>query len=258
MLKRIRLPEPHTPPWGWRLGAGLIGVYLAATFASLLMVTALRDDDLADPRASTLMLAGAIGGVLSLTLVYQYTSGAVLKKQESSKGYHQTTAQALGLVASRSNPLWLLSLVALAVAVAADTLALLLGKPDASLPLGLDRIEGADTMTWVVATLVYVALRPAVEGLIFQGALYPALAKRLKDNLAAAYLTTLSFAAFYFAQNPALALSWEITYWSLLYPLGVGLTTTLARAHGKSTLAAISAHAMFGLFLMLKALLTFG
>jgi hypothetical protein len=38
----------------------------------------------------------------------------------------------------------------------------------------------------------------------------------------------------------------------------VGLTAAAIRAHTKSTFAAVGANGMFGLFLMLKAMLAFG
>ncbi|MBI5929198.1 MAG: CPBP family intramembrane metalloprotease [Chloroflexi bacterium] len=257
ILKRVRLPEPNLPPWGLRLVFGTIVMFVVASFLGLLITTTIREDSLTDAEAPSIIMGGAIGCVMALTLAYQYSSGVVLKKQESSKNYKQTVAQSLGLIPSQSRPLWITSLAALAVAIALDTVSLILGKSDTSLPLGLDRIDGANTLTWVVAALLFIVLRPAAEELIFRGILYPVLVKRTKDNLQAVGLAAVIFALFYFIQAFTWNISWQVTYWSLLYPLILGLTAGIIRAHTKSTTAAILASAMFGLFLMMKTLLIF-
>ncbi|MBZ0320854.1 MAG: CPBP family intramembrane metalloprotease [Anaerolineae bacterium] len=256
ILKKIRLPEPYLPPWGMRLAFGTVVMFAVALFLGLLITTTIREDNPSDAQAPSIIMGAAIGSVMALTLAYQYSSGIVLKKQESSKHYKQTVAQSLGLIPSRSRPLWITSLAAWAVAIALDTVTLILGKSDTSLPLGLDRMDGADTLTWIMAAVVFIVLRPAAEEVIFRGILYPIMVKRTQDNVQAVGWSAVLFALFYFIQAFTWDVSWEVTYWSLAYPLIIGLTAGLIRAHTKSTTAAIFANSMFGAFLIMKALLT--
>ncbi len=257
ILKKVRLPEPYLPPWGMRLAFGTVVMFVVALFLGLLITTTIREDDPSDAQAPSIIMGAAIGSVMALTLAYQYSSGVVLKKQESSKNYKQTVVQSLGLIPSRSRPLWIASLAALAVAIALDTLTLILGKSDTSLPLGLDRMDDANTLTWIMAAVLFGGLRPIAEEVIFRGTLYPVMVKRFQDNVQAVVGSAVVFALFYFVQAFNWDISWEVSYWSLTYPLILGLTAGIIRAHTKSTTAAIFANAMFGLFLMMKAILTF-
>jgi membrane protease YdiL (CAAX protease family) len=256
ILKRVRLPEPNLPPWGLRLPIGNIVMFLVALFLGLLITTTIQDDDIGNPQAPALIMGGAIGSVMALTLAYQYASGAVLKKQEASKSYKQTVAEALGLIPSQSRPLVITALAVAGIAIAVDTIALLFGKPDTSLPIGLDRIDGANTLTWIVAAILFIVIRPAAEEIVFRGMLYPVLTQRFSDNLMAVGVSAVIFALFYFIQAVELDFNWQVTYWSLIYPLILGFTAGIVRAHTKSTLSAISANAMFGVFLIFKTILT--
>ncbi len=257
ILTKVRLPEPYLPPWGMRLAFGTVIMFVVALFLGLLITTTIREDDPTDAQALSIIMGAAIGSVMALTLAYQYSSGVILKKQESSKRYQQTVAQSLGLIPSRSRPFWIASLSALAVAIVLDTVTLILGKSDTSLPLGLDRMDDADALTWIMALVVFIVLRPVAEEVIFRGILYPVMVKRTQDNLQAVVWSAVIFALFYFVQAFNWEISWEVSYWSLAYPLMLGLTAGIVRAHTKSTTAAILANAMFGLFLIMKALLTF-
>ncbi|KAB2862154.1 MAG: hypothetical protein F9K46_07435, partial [Anaerolineae bacterium] len=156
ILKKVRLPEPYLPPWGMRLAFGTVIMFVVALFLGLLITTTIREDDPTDAQAPSIIMGAAIGSVMALTLAYQYSSGVILKKQESSKRYQQTVAQSLGFIASQSRPFWIASLSALAVAIVLDTVTLILGKSDNSLPLGLDRMDGVDTLTWIMAVVVFI------------------------------------------------------------------------------------------------------
>lgn len=259
ILWRVRQPESQAVLWGFPLPVWLTVTYVITTLVGLLMVTTWREDSLSDPDAASLILAGIIGGALTVWAVFQNVRQAIIEAKETSKKKAETpnVQDLLSLKESQSRPLWIVWLIAFAVAVTLDTVAVLLGKPQNSFMPGLDRISGASWATWVLAALLYVIVRPAAEELIFRGILYPVLARRLSDNVQAVAASAGLFTLLHLGQVFNENLGWQVTYWGLVYPLVLGWVAGIARAHTKSTPAAIGTHAMFGLFMVLNALVTF-
>lgn len=260
LFSRVRRPEPHEPLWNWPLPFWLAVSYLIATLTGLLMITTWREDDLSDPDAPSLILASIIGGVVTLWVIRQNIVAAIIEAREQSGKEVEslTIAKPLNLNESYSRPLWLVWLIALSVVVAMDAVALILGKPSTSLPVGLDRIEDVGWTTWMLAALLFVLVRPLVEELIFRGILYPVAARALNDNWLGVAVTAAFFMLFYLVQVFNTDLGWGVAYWGLIYPFVLGMTAGLARAHTKSTWGAVGTHAMFGLFVILSALVTVG
>ncbi len=257
-LHYVRQPETQPILWRWPLPFWLTVSYIVATLTSLLMVTTWREDSLDNPEAISLIVAGIIGGLFTIWAIIQNMRSAIIDEREKSSKRAATLsiARLLNLNESRSRPLWIGWLVALAIVIILDALALILGRPETSYPVGLDRIQGATWTTWLLAATLFIVVRPLAEELIFRGILYPVLARSLGDNLRAAMGAAALFTILYLVQVFNTDLGWDVTYWGLIYPFVLGTTAGLLRAHTKSTWSAVGAHAMFGLFLILSALVT--
>ncbi|NDJ86096.1 MAG: CPBP family intramembrane metalloprotease [Chloroflexi bacterium] len=258
-ILRIRQGEARPVLWRWPLPFWITVSYLVAMLTALLMVTTWREDDLMNPDATSILLAGIIGGLLALWLAIRNIQAALIDAETTSKQRQDdlTVSRLLALEESRTRPLWIVWLMALATIILIDALALVAGKPASNLPIGLDRIDSAAWETWFLALILFAGVRPITEELIFRGILYPALARWLDNNLLAALATAALFTIFYLLQVLNADLGWTTIYWGFIYPLTLGLTASLARAHTKSTWAAVGSHVMFGLFLVLSAMVTF-
>lgn len=247
IIQRIRQPETFAQLWGLPLPFWLLVSYVVANLVGLLMVTTWREVELTDPDAASLMLAGILGCVMLGWGVLQNVRLALIEYNEQHKKHPLTFQSVLALNPSRSRPFWLIALWAFGAAVTLDAVAVVLGRSITDYPLGFDRIGGADWLTWGLAALWVIGLRPLGEELLFRGILYPVLARRLGDQWVAVLATTGLFVVFYLAQA-------FDAYWGLAYPLVLGLMAGIARAHTQSTWGAIVTHAMFGAFLLLSAL----
>lgn len=259
LIQRIQLPESQQPLWRWPLPFWVLVSYIIATLVGVLMVTTWREDDISNPDAISLLAAGIIGSLLTIWAIVQNIRAAIIDVEQSTKQQNKplTLSGLLALRESRSRPLWVIWLTALIMVIAIESLALVIGRPTTSFPLGLDRIDGAGFSAWVLAGALLIIIRPIAEGLIFCGLLYPVLAKLLSDNLKAAFVTAGCMTLFYAVQVFNTDLGWNVLYWGIVFPFVLGLTITLVRAHTKSTIAAIGSHAMFGLFIFISALVIF-
>lgn len=255
----VRRPEKQQILWGFPLPFWLTFGYLVATWTALLMVTTWRDDSLQNPDALSFILAGILGGVVMVWVIRQNMYNAIYEAQGKLKKADPdlTMQRVLSLKESESRPLWIVWLMALCVVITMDTVAVLLGKPTTSFITGLDRMGDASWASWLLAGILFVLVRPIIEEVIFRGILYPVLAQRLGDNLKAVWVSAALFTGLYLIQVFKTDVDWHMLYWGLIYPLVLGVTAGISRAHTKSTTAAIGTHAMFGLFMVLNALVTF-
>lgn len=247
IIWHIRQPETFPQLWGFPLPFWLLMSYVVATLVGLLMVTTWREDELANPDATSLIIASLLGCLLLIWSIVQNVRLAIHEHNAQHKNDSLTLQTALALTPSRSRPLWLVALWAFAAAVTLDASAVILGRSITDYPLGFDRISGAGWLTWLLAAIWAIGLRPLGEEWLFRGILYPVLARRLHDQWYAVLAATGLFVAFYLAQVVDV-------YWGLIYPLILGLVAGMARAHTQSTWGAVVAHLMFGVFLLLSAL----
>lgn len=254
ILKKIDLPEPLPTVWRWQLAVRLVVVYIVAQFMALLLVTTQLDEDLGDPSAGALALSGLISTLIMVWLIYQYAANIAAEATPAGKKSRYRLPAVLAFGESHTVPAWIVWFWALAMAILLDAVALIAGKPANSLPLGLDRIEDANILIWVTVTFLVIVLRPVAEALLFQGILYPSLAAAYEDNRQGLFVTAAVFTGVYFIQSAGSEFGWGVWYWGLVYPLVLGMTLTVIRAHTKSTLTAAGASGMFGIFLMLKTL----
>lgn len=239
VLARVRQLEKLLPSWNWPLGVGLAVAYIIVLFAALLFTTSASDTPLDNsPEPGILAWSHLIGCALTGVLVYQYVSTA----------QNTRLADVLRLTPSQNTPLAFVALAAFTVVILVDVVSFIVGVPFESLPRPLSGLSiEQDLGQFVIGILVVVVARPIIEEIIFRGILYPALVKRF-DAVQAVGLAAVAFALVHFVLDNDL-------WWGLVYPLMLGITAGLARGATKSTYAAILTHAMFGIFIMLRAVI---
>lgn len=244
LLMRVRQPETIQPPWNWPFGVGMALMYLVVLLAALLLTTSLFDES---PEPDIFARANLIGCVLAGILIYQYVTMALYKAKEA-KAIHREWGlmEILHLNPSQNTPQTFVALTAFTVVILTDVIGFITGVPSDSLPrplLGLEENSG----DFLIGVLVMIAARPVVEETIFRGILYPALRKQMQPFLAI-LVSALVFAGLHVLLD-------SDVWWGGVYPLVLGLTAGMARAATQSTRSAIMTHVMFGVFMMLRAII---
>ncbi|MBZ0308301.1 MAG: CPBP family intramembrane metalloprotease [Anaerolineae bacterium] len=248
LLMRVRQPETIPPPWNWPFGAGMAVMYLVVLLAALLFTTSLSDSPIDEfPEPDIFARANLIGCILAGILIYQYVTMALYRAKETKSTHREwSLIEILHLNPSINTPQTFVALTAFTVVIVMDVLGFIAGVPSDSLPrplLGLEETSG----DFLIGVLAMIVTRPIVEEIIFQGILYPSLRKQMPPFLSI-LITTLVFAGLH------LLLDSDI-WWGGVYPLVLGLTAGLARAATQSTRSAIMTHVMFGVFMMLRAVI---
>ncbi len=235
-MARLRAEEP-APPWSLTAAWGLVGVDIVARIfiAPLLVMAVLAPDPAAVGISPAVRNTWSIvAGVLTLLI-------AVLTLRRAAP---ESLARALKLEGARDS-LWLIALFSLGAAIAVDLIPLLFQAR--FLPPHLQALENASIPAWVAVALYALVVGPLVAGVVMTGALYPAAAARW-GNGRAILATALALAVVQVLDDPANLLLWLESALAGLYLGGV-------RAHQGSTLAAVVAGIMFGVFAVFKALL---
>jgi len=248
LLERINIPETYIVPWGLGLGGGLVALYLLSFFLAQLMIAALSQDEFnpSDISPPTAAYGAFLGTLLAGILLVQYLGQAAARAQEGQKNAPSLNAW-LAFVPSQNTPLYGAMMLGFGVAVLTDALGLFTGLAQDSFPLPLEGLRPSEGLAFIIAALVLILARHVLEETIFRGALYPALLKRMKP-VSALFFTSLLFTGLHFLLNPH-------PWWGLMFPFSLALTTGVARAATKSTLVAMGVHAMFGAFIVLRAVL---
>jgi len=243
LLKRIRVPEATTPPWGLPLGFGLVIMYFVVFFVSFFFIASNLDFALDTFAPEPLAFASLLATFLMGILLWQYGNTALSDSKLSLQ-------QALGLQPSINTPFYGVVLIAFVVVIIVDIIGLILGVAEDSLPIPLRGVNiNDDPVLFGAAVIAIIVTRPIIEELLFRGVLYSALAKQLNNNQQAVIVSALAFGVFHFAIDTQL-------WWGAFYSFALGLTAGAARAATKSTYSAIGVHAMFGIFIVLRAILT--
>lgn len=248
LLKRIQTPERNLPPWDSWFAALLIGFYIVAIFLATLIVSTLMEIPLDSGDPELRVWVNLLAGLLTGALLVNYTTSSLTRAQAERRTTILTVREALRLTPTRNTPLWGTMMLAFGLAVALDTIGFLFGVPDRSLPAPIAGISRDDTLPFLGAMLVIVVIRPFVEEILFRGLLYTTLLKSFAQ-LQALVLSAISFALLHYAFDPT------YLWWGLIQPLVLGLVAGAARASTQSTQSAIGVHLMFGLFVILRALL---
>lgn len=234
-MTRLRMEEP-APPWSLTAAWGLVGVYVVARiFIAPLLVTALVPQD-----STAVGISPAVRNAWYIVAGLAALLAAVLVVRRTAP---ESPVRALRLAESRDS-LWLVALFSLGAAIVVDLLPLLF-QARFLLPhlLGLN---SATALTWIAVGLFTLVVGPLAAGVVMTGVLYPAAAVRW-GGLRAILMTALAFALVQVLDDPANLLLWLESGLTGLYLGGV-------RAHQGSTLAAVIAGVMFGVFAIFKVL----
>ncbi|MFP4321809.1 MAG: CPBP family intramembrane glutamic endopeptidase [Anaerolineales bacterium] len=242
LQSRVHSPENATVPWGQILPGGLVLMYILVFFLSIVFTSTAADAPLDERQPEVLVAATLMHALIMLLLTVQYIQRALDGDTTS-----QSIWQALRLTPTQNTPIWIAMLYAFLIAILLDVVGLVLGTGE-TLPLPLDGLGTDDVFVFAMAALVVVILRPIVLEIIFRGVLYPALLKQMSAP-PAILLSSVVYAVLSFALDPG------YIWWGVVYPLVVSLVAGVARAATKSTQVAIGMHMMFGLFIVLRALL---
>lgn len=251
LLARVRIPEPVRVPWGWLLGVGLGAVYLILFFMALLFSATAADMPLTENDPTVLTWASFLSAWLLLVVIWQNVNLTLSRAKEAAKKSPPTFKQVLALVPSTTTPFWVVILMVFGLAVIVDTVGLVLNVPSQTMPIPLEGLSpNSQALAFLVAAVTVVVLRPMAEELLFRGVLYTGLLKSFTPWQSIT-ISTLLFVIVHYVLDSDL-------WWGLAYPLAIGLTAGIVRASTKSTTAAIGAHAMYGLFVVLRAMLVNG
>jgi membrane protease YdiL (CAAX protease family) len=241
LLERVRAPEANLPPWEFPLGVMLGIAYLLSIFGATLIVATMMDADVEALEPKVLAYSHLLACILILVLVFQYITTSLARAEAN-----QTPAEAIRFVPSINTPYWIISFYAFAVAILTDTVGLAIGVSLESLPVPLERLSTDDVIPFFAAATVVVILRPIAEEVILRGVLYTGLLHQM-SAVPAIVLTALASTAIHFLFDA------EYVWWGVVQPFVIGMTAGIIRAATQSTQMAILAHAMFGVFVVLRA-----
>ncbi|HLY27339.1 MAG TPA: CPBP family glutamic-type intramembrane protease [Aggregatilineales bacterium] len=232
----------ETPPdWSLVLALFFVAAFVVAWIAGQIIVSTLAGE--AIPSANSLAVGGLVGCVAIALAV-------LLWARRSTSDW----ADALHLRQPRNPPLFLVVLIGLAAAWAIDLVAVLLKlKGDLFIPPLYDTLAQPIGSAWVAVALFTIVFQPVAEGLVFYGILYPALVRDTNSNLIAVLLVAVVYAVV----NGAILSGGQGGPWfALAQPFLMALIVGLVRAYSKSTQSAIVARSLFGLFIVLAALIS--
>ncbi|MFW5696903.1 MAG: CPBP family intramembrane glutamic endopeptidase [Phototrophicaceae bacterium] len=236
MFKRLARGEP-APPWSYLTALGTIiamflSVIIGSTIASVIF----------DDTAVSLLVGWSIG--MALTVVF------VMVNRRTPEGFD---ALRLGRTASR---LPLVALLAFGVAVFFDLIGWIITGDQTLASAELIRLSAEETslIGWVVALLFMGFLQPLGEEIVFRGMAFPAVRSTVGALWGFVVVAGLH-AVFHFAAYPPPPDDRAVLFWyGLALPFLDALFLTGVRAHSGSTRAAVVAHAMMGVFVLLKVI----
>lgn len=236
MLKRLTRTEPE-PPWSALSAIGAI----VAMFAAILVGTTIAQTILTDS-PQTLLTGWAIGMVLTILFM------SITRLRNPADG----PALRIDLTPPQ---LPLLGLGMLGVAISFDLLSWVVTGEQTFASAELLSFAGLEISItgWLIALIFMVGLQPVGEELVFRGMLFPTLRSAL-GPWAGLFMCAGFHAMFHFvAYPPATPENPTILLWyGLALPFLDALVISSVRAATGSTLAAMVAHAAFGLFAVLK------
>jgi membrane protease YdiL (CAAX protease family) len=238
LLARLGAAE-SAPPWSLTAAAFSIAAAVIAMFAGTFVGLAWFD-----PAPHAGVAGWAVGGIMGALLVYQ-TRRAQL--------------DALKLGASRT-PLLFVMFIALGLALLFDVIGLAVTGVFSPSPelLILSASGTISAAGWFFAVLLMVAAQPAVEELVFRGIALPSLRHALGGwgGLIVCAALSAGFHLLIYPPNyaPAAGSVTPIWYGAAL-PFLDALALCIIRVLTGSTRAALAAHAIFGLFAVIKLLL---
>lgn len=229
--------------WSLLLALFFVLAYAILWIAGQIIMTTLSGTN-GVPTSDTLALGALIGSVVIII-------GTIQWAQRRSKG---DWFNWLKLSQPKTPAVFVVVLTGLAAAWAIDLIGVLLRlKTDQVIPPVLETLHEPINATWVVVAIFAIVVQPLVEGLVFGGLLYPALARDLHNNIVACLLTALIYALV----NASILTGGTADPWySLVQPFLMLLVVALVRAYTQSTQSAIVIRVFFGVFFVLAAVIS--
>jgi len=238
------ITESESPvSWSLLLALFFVLAYAILWIAGQIIMTTLSGTN-GVPTSDVLAIGALIGSVVVII-------GTVQWAQRRSDG---DWLNWLRLGQPKTPAVFVVVLTGLGAAWATDLLGVLLRlKTDQVIPPVLETLHEPINVTWILVTVFAIIIQPLVEGLVFAGVLYPALARDLHNNLIAALLTALIYALV----NASILTGGTADAWySLLQPFLMMLVVVLVRAYTQSTQSAIVTRVFFGVFFVLAAVIS--
>jgi membrane protease YdiL (CAAX protease family) len=241
LVQRLQLREV-APDWSISTGLIFAGAYVVLVIAGQVIAATISGSTYTAPSPGAIAIGTLLGSIVTIIGVVQW----VRRRQGD------TWTESIRLRPPLKPSLTLIALIALGAAWATDLVGLALRlRTDQTVPLVIARLNGPVNLTWIATAVLAIVVQPIVEGLVFAGVLYPALARDTKNNL---YAAALCGVVYVIASVIVLAAGSGVWY-SLIQPFIMALVMVLVRAYTQSTQSAIVARAMFGLFFVISVIL---
>ena len=231
-----QLEKETAPPWSTMAAfAALIGMFLALLLGSTVVEILLEDTPV------VLLVGWSIGMALTVMVV---ASSRMRTGEEITSMRLAPTEARLGVIAA-----W-----AFGFAVLLDLISWIVVGDRTLASAELLRFNSVDVniFGWLVALIFLMVLQPLAEEMVFRGLMLPAMVTSLGAGTAFFGVAALH-AIFHMAAYPPPADDTTILIWyGVVLPFLDGLVFTAIRARTGSTRASVVAHAVFGLFFVLK------
>lgn len=234
MLQKMLRQQPP-PSWSYLSAlTGLIAMFLAVVMGTTIASIILNDTQL------TIFVGWCLG--MALTIAY-----VIISRGDDSEGLRlRETKARLPLVA----------LLAFGMAILFDLFSWVFANNQTLASAELLRVDpqSMSFIGWVIVLIFLAVLQPIAEEMVLRGLMYPALSAALGGPLGFA-ITALFHGMFHFlAYAPPPTDSRIMLWYGLILPILQGIVLTGVRAVTGSTRASIVAHAMFGIFALLKVI----
>jgi len=241
LMQRLQLREV-APDWSTSTGLIFAGAYIVLVIAGQVLAATISGSPYIAPSPGAIAAGTLLGSLVTIIGIVQWARRRV----------GETWTESLRLRPPLKPSLTLIALIALGAAWATDLVGLVLRlRTIQTVPLVLARLNGPVNLTWIATAALAIVIQPIVEGLVFAGVLYPALARDSKNNLLAAALC----AAVYGLASLFVLSAGSGVWYGLMQPFIMALFMVLVRAYTQSTQSAIVARAMFGLFFVISVIL---
>jgi membrane protease YdiL (CAAX protease family) len=237
MMQALFRQQP-APPWSYLTAlSGFIVMFLTIIIGSTIASTLIGDTPLA------LIVGWCIG--MTITIVYVMTTRPMQNRQIDALKIGATSVKL---------PIW--ALFALGMAILLDLISWVVVGNQTLANAELLRFT-PDTVSltgWLIVLIFLVLLQPIAEELIFRGMMFPAMSAALGGGLGF-FATALFHGMFHFlAYAPPPDEQSVFVWYGFVLPFLHGIVLTGIRALTDSTRVSMVAHAMFGIFAVLKVI----
>jgi membrane protease YdiL (CAAX protease family) len=234
MLQKMLRQQP-APSWSYVSAlTSLIAMFLAVVMGTTIASIVLDDTEL------TIIIGWCLG--MALTIAY-----VIISRGDDSEGLRlrQTRAR-----------LPLVALFAFGMAILFDLASWFFADNQLLTSAELMRIDPQNmtVIGWLIVLVFLAILQPIAEEMVLRGLMYPSLSAALGGRFGFV-MTAVFHGMFHFLAYAPPPTDGRIMIWyGLILPILQGAVLTGVRAVTESTRASILAHAMFGIFALLKVI----